>query len=213
MNLKDAFRAQNKLQSLLDDAMSILEDQRNIVKTETIHLRKKVMPDVENESEFALAPSEYADQIGQVANFMMYLLEERVKLSDAIQTAKAALPIHMDSEVSLNHQRQSMAALFRRMAALRSAEKLLPGGGIGYRFNAEGNQVQYRCDAREVTTINFDRNQIRALAARLDCKSDEISAAIDRCLINSEVFYSLPFDLNAGFDEVFQDFIFIDAHF
>ena len=77
MNLKDAFRAQNKLQSLLDESMSILGDSRNIVKTETIHLRKKVMPDAENESEFALAPSEYADQIGQVAQFMMYLLEER----------------------------------------------------------------------------------------------------------------------------------------
>ena len=45
MNLKDAFRVQNKLQSVMLQAMDILEDRQNILKVRTTHLRSKVMAD------------------------------------------------------------------------------------------------------------------------------------------------------------------------
>ena len=45
MNLKDAFRAQNKLQALMDEAGEILQDQGNTLKVTTTHLRSKVMPE------------------------------------------------------------------------------------------------------------------------------------------------------------------------
>ena len=45
MNLKDAFRAQNKLQSLMDEASGILQDRDNILKVTTTHLRSTVMPE------------------------------------------------------------------------------------------------------------------------------------------------------------------------
>ena len=41
MNLKDAFRAQNKLQTLMDEASYILQDQGNTLKVTTTHLRSK----------------------------------------------------------------------------------------------------------------------------------------------------------------------------
>ena len=72
------------------------------------------------------------------------------------------LDIDMDSEVSLNAARQSVARTFRRMNDLRSSEQTIPNGGTGYRFNADGNQITYRCDVRRVTTINYDRKVIRA---------------------------------------------------
>lgn len=45
MNMKDAFRFQNKLKALMCEATAILEDRRNIVKVKTTHLRSKVMSD------------------------------------------------------------------------------------------------------------------------------------------------------------------------
>ena len=63
MNLKEAFRFQNKLQALMHAAQSILDDSRNICKTETTYLRKKVMAEAENETTVDVAPSEYADRI------------------------------------------------------------------------------------------------------------------------------------------------------
>ena len=38
MNMKDAFRFQNKLKGLMCEATAILQDRRNIVKVKTTHL-------------------------------------------------------------------------------------------------------------------------------------------------------------------------------
>ena len=46
---------------------------------------------------------------------------------------------------------------------------LVHGGGNGYRFNQDGNQVSYRCDVRRVTTINFDRNGPSTAMHRGEC--------------------------------------------
>lgn len=43
MNLKEAFRYQNKLQSLMDEAQGILDRDANVTKVENTYLRHKVM--------------------------------------------------------------------------------------------------------------------------------------------------------------------------
>jgi len=50
MNLKEAFRFQNKLQSLMDEAERILADDRNITQVKVTALYKKAMPEQENET-------------------------------------------------------------------------------------------------------------------------------------------------------------------
>ena len=208
MNLKEAFRFQNKLQSMMDEAQSILGSTANITKVQNTYLRKKVMPEVENETTIDAPATEYSEQITLVAEFLLHLLSEREKLSVAIFQAKAGLnlPAGLDGEVSLNSKRQEVAGLFRRMAGLRSSEVLIPNGGTGYRFNNEGNQVSYRCDVKRVTTINFDRNKIRKMCGDLSKKSDEVSAALDSVLVNTQVEYTVPFDVNDTFAEAFEEF-------
>ena len=205
MNMKDAFRFQNKLKGLTCEATTILQDRRNIVKVKTTHLRSKVMSDTLDAVVEETAPSEYAGN--EVAAFLMFLLEEREKLSKAIHAAKSGLDLDMDSEVGLNRQRQELAEVFRHMTTLRNSEKTIAGGGSGFRFNGEGNQVSYRCDATQVTTIDFDRNKIRGMATALSKRADEVSMALDKCLVNTEVSYELPFDMNDSFDEILTDFI------
>ena len=207
MNLKEAFRFQNKLQGLMNEAQSILQDERNITKTQTTVFHKKVMPELENEVTVESAPSEYADRINEIMSFLLYLLDEHEKLAKGIHNAKAALPIDMDNEVSLNSRRQQIASTLRYMVDLRSSEILQPGGGMGYRFNAEGNQVSYRCDAKRVITINFDRNKARTYALAMSRKADEISAELDRCMVNSEVDYAMPFDVNDSFSIIFESWL------
>ena len=208
MNLKEAFRFQNKLQSMMDEAQSILGSTANITKVQNTYLRKKVMPEAENETTIDAPATEYSEQITLVAEFLLHLLSEREKLSVAIFHAKAGLdlPAGLDGEVSLNSKRQEVAGLFRRMAGLRSTEVLIPNGGTGYRFNNEGNQVSYRCDVKRVTTINFDRNKIRKMCGDLSKKSDEVSASLDSVLVNTQVEYTVPFDVNDTFAEAFEAF-------
>lgn len=206
MNLKEAFRCQNKLKALMDEAESILEDKRNITEVKVTTLYSRVVPERENEVTVEAAPSEYADRIDAVAAFLLDLLHEREKLSQAIRTAKAQMPIDMDSEVSLNTRRQAVARVLRTMVDLRCSETMRPGGAVGYRFNAEGNQVVYRCDEKRVTTIHYDRNRIRAELKKLTAQLDAVSTELDRWLINSEVAYEAPFDVNDSFAAIFEAF-------
>ena len=207
MNLKDAFRLQNKFQSLIDEASGILQDRRNILKVKTTHLRSKVVSEDADVEVADSTVSEYAGHATEVAAFLLSMLAEREKLCAAIHDAKAGLPIDMDNEVGLNRERQQIANTLRRMMAYRSEEKIISGGGTGYRFNNDGNQMAYKCDSKVVTTIDFDRDKIRGMAAELSRKSDETSANLDKCLINTEVEYTPPFDLNDSFDEILSRFV------
>ena len=204
MNLKEAFRYQNKLQRLMEEAQCILSREENVVKIENTALRHKVNPEAEDETTVALAETEYAEQITEVAVFLMYLLEERERLSGAIRAAKRAMDMDFDGEASLNAKREDIAGIFRRMGEIRSSENIFSGQGHGYKFNAEGNQVSYRCDLKRVTSINFDRNKVRSYAVGLNKKADKVSAELDKQLVITQVDYEPPFDVNETFADVLQ---------
>ncbi len=206
MNLKEAFRYQNRLQSLMEEAEMILGRTENITRVQTTVLRRKVMPEAEDEVTISVPPSEFAGQITTLVEFLVWLLEEREKLSAAVTRAKETvdLPAGLDGEVGLNAKRQEVARLLRTMTGLRGSETLIPGGGTGYRFNNEGNQVPYRCDVKRVTTINYDRNRVRKLCSDLSRRADQVSAALDAAIIETQVDWEPPFDVNEPFVEVFE---------
>jgi len=207
MNLKEAFRFQNKLQSFMDEAQGILDRDVNITRVENTYLRSKVTAEAENETVLVAPETEYYDQITDLVRFLVHLVGERAKLFAAIREAKRALDIDMDSEVSLNVSRQSIAHTFKHMNDLRSSEQILANGGTGYRFNTDGNQVSYRCDVKRVTTINFDRNVIRTELKKLNQVSDETSTKLDLCTVTSRVVYEPPFDVNASFADAFETYL------
>ena len=207
MNLKEAFRYQNKLQTFMDEAQSILDREANVTRVENTYLRHKVMAEAKDETVLVAPETEYYEQITDVARFLLRLLDEKGKLSAAIRRAKDALDVDMDSEVSLNAARQSIARTFKRTNDLRSSEQTIANGGTGYRFNADGNQISYRCDVRRVTTINYDRKVVRKALAELNRQSDETSAKIDLCIVTSRVDYQPPFDANDSFAEAFEAFL------
>lgn len=206
MNLKEAFRFQNKLQRLMREAEEILSRPSNLVKVETTHLRKKAMAEAENEVILLDPTTEFSRRINQMADFLLHLLDQHTLLAAAIHRSKAALELDMDAEAGLNSRRQAIAQVFQAMATLRASESLLPGGGTGYRFNADGNQVAYRYDVKQVTAIHFDRRKIRSMAAMLHQRSDAVSAQLDSCMVNTPVDYAAPFDVNDTFSQVFEQY-------
>lgn len=207
MNLKEAFRYQNKLQALMEEAQGILSKDSNVTKVESTFLRKKVMAEAENETTVDIPSTEYADQITEIAGFLIYLLDKREALAKGIRVAKDNLPIDMDTEVSLNNKRQSVAYTFKHMVDLRNSEVFVSHGGTGYRFNTDGNQVAYKCDVKRVTTINFDRNAIRKCLSDLNKKADAISVELDRSLVNADVDFEPPFNVNDSFADVFSKYM------
>ena len=67
MNLKEAFRYQNKLQALLDEAQGILDCDSNVTNVANTYLRHKVMAEAEDETILDLPQTEYAQQITDIA--------------------------------------------------------------------------------------------------------------------------------------------------
>lgn len=93
MNLKEAFRFQNKLQSMMETAEDILGREQNITRVQNTYLRRKVMAEAEDETTFAPPATEYSEQITEAAAFLLFLLAQRETLSAAIYRAKAALDL------------------------------------------------------------------------------------------------------------------------
>lgn len=65
MNLKEAFRYQNKIEFLMGEAKEILGRERN--KVENTTLRHKVYPEAEDEATVEKPDTEYAEQITEIA--------------------------------------------------------------------------------------------------------------------------------------------------
>lgn len=206
MNLKEAFRFQNKLQTLIDEAQLILAEETNVTCVTNTYLRKKISSELEDETVHAVPNTEYYDRITDVTRFLLWLITEKTKLSSAIRTTKNTLEFDLDGEIGLNAVRQSSAKILQRMNDYRSSEKLIPNGGKGYRFNTDGNQTMFLCDVKRITTINFDRNVIRREMEKLNKLSDDVSAKIDLCLVTAVVDYTRPFDVNVSFSTAFDIF-------
>ena len=209
MNLKEAFRFQNKIQELIAKTEEILGNESNVMMVTNTVLKSKVDQDATDEVTKELTRFTLFDlsmKVTTLADFLMYLFEQRKDLTMAIQKAKAKLPLDLDAETALNAKRQDIAKVFSKMASLRNSETTQAKAGIGYRFNADGNQTPYKCDVRTVRTINFDRNKVKTYLKKLNAESDAISAKLDICLVTSEVEYQAPFEVNDGFADVFDSF-------
>ena len=191
MNMKEAFRFQNKLDAVLTEAEDILKTDRNVMKQESHYLHSKVMPEVDDEVIEDRPDVDLGeDNVTNLVQFTVFLLQEKEKLFRAIRKAKNEQAVDIDSEVSLNSSRQQVS-----------------NGGFGYRFNAEGNQVSYKCDVKRISSINFDRRAVQKLVKELNAKADAVSADIDRCVVNATVDYTMPFDVNASFMDIFEDWV------
>ena len=206
MNLKEAFQAQNKIEDLFVTLEDYLSNTNNITVKIEKHLRSKSVKGQENEE---LDVTDYNHKIydtKKALKFFLSLLDEREKISAAIQAAKSEMEFDIDSAVDVNKKRHLVLDVLRRMSRLQSESRLRKNAGTGYVFNNEGNQTSYNYDIEVVTTIDYDRNKVRDKISTLQTQADEVSNKIDSALINTQVNYVLPFDSHASLLEILEDF-------
>ena len=90
MNLKEAFRFQNKLQSLMTQAGVVLSTPGYVTKVETTCLRSKVVADAENEVVVKKCDAPWGGRINEMVDFLVYLLDQRTALGKAIGRQRPA---------------------------------------------------------------------------------------------------------------------------
>lgn len=207
MNLKEAFRYQNKLSALIDTALDFMDNTENMLEVTENHLRKKANPEQQNEKTVQIH-NEYPSITKPecIIDLGMFLLGEKEKLTTAIVETKRSLPLDIDGQAINNSLRQRFAGAMRKLSSVRSSESLIRNGGMGYCFNQEGNQTSFRYDIERVVTLNYDRNKTKRLMNELSEKADSVSTEIDECLLSAKVDYVPPFNVNTDFEELALEF-------
>lgn len=140
-----------------------------------------------------------------VLSFMLFLVNEREKLTTAIGKAKATIGFDLDAAVETNKFRQMLMGRTKMMLRYASAKKT--ERGTDYKFNAEGNQNQYFYDIEVEYTEAFNREDAKRLVKEIATEADKTSAAIDSAMINTQVDYTAPFNVNDSFDDVMEEFL------
>ena len=204
MILKEAFRYQNYLSRLIDEAIDYLTTTSNVTITKQEHLKSKSNSDAEDEVVIVDKCSDIEYKPNQVIDFLLDVLNEKEKLSDAINKAKLNTEINIDSSIAINKEKQRIISIFDRLSKIRSGERIR--NDSDYKFNAEGNQVSYYYEVKETTTIDFDRNKVKGIVKRLRRESDNISNELDRVQVTLDVNYSPTYEINDDFEDSLEMF-------
>lgn len=203
MNLKESFRYQNFLECMMAEAGNSLTNREHCLTTVKRHLRNKANPDAQDIQEDVDVGEFHKND--DVLSFMLLLVDERDKLTNAIGKAKSSIGFDIDAAVETNKFRQTLAS--RTKAMLRFSASKRTEQGRDYKFNVEGNQTQYFYDIEVETADAFDRDRAKDVVREIMSKADKVSAEIDAALINTQVEYEPPFNVNDSFDDVMEEFL------
>ena len=200
MNLKESYRYANYLDSLLRRAYSYLNSNGFVTTTVEEHLRSKSNPDVDDERIEVKSPYDVEFTPNDVINFVVKVLNEKEKLSDAIAKAKSTTEIDIDNAVAMNKKKQQFVGVLNEIADIKPSETKTTGKA--YKFDINGEQKPYIYDVNRKTSINFDRNDVRKLVKKYLKETDEISAKLDLIEITTQVDIEPRFDVNDKFEEL-----------
>ena len=200
MNLKESYRYANYLDGLLSTAYTYLRNKGFVTTTVEEHLRKQSNPDVENETIEVQKPFDVEFKPNQVIDFVVRVLNEKDKLSEAIAEAKSTTEINIDNAISMNKKKQAFVSVLNGIADIKPSE--IKTTSKSYKFDINGEQKPYVYDVNRKTSIDFDRNDVRNLIKKYLKETDEISAKLDLIEITTQVDFVPTWDVNEKFEEL-----------
>ena len=200
MNLKESYRYANYLDGLLSTAYTYLRNKGFVTTTVEEHLRKQSNPDVENETIEVQKPFDVEFKPNDVIDFVVKVIEEKDKLSDAIAEAKSTTEINIDNAISMNKKKQGFVSVLNGIADIKPSE--IKTTSKSYKFDINGEQKPYIYDVNRKTSIDFNRTDVRNLIKKYLKETDEISAKLDLIEITTQVDFIPKWDINEKFEEL-----------
>ncbi len=203
MNLKESYRYANYLDSLLNSAYMYLGNKGFVTTTKQNHLRSKANREAEDELMDVQKPFDVDFTPNNIIDFVVKVLTEKEALTNAIAAAKASTEINIDNAVAMNKKKQGFVYILNGIVNLKPTEKTVTGRA--YKFDINNEQKPYVYDITETTTIDFDRNDVKALIRKYNKECDEISAKLDAIEINTEVSFVPRWDVNDVFEDIVME--------
>lgn len=203
MNLKESFRYQNYLDKLMTSASASLTTRDHCVKTVKKHLKSNANPDaVDNEE--VVAREEFFNN-DDVIRFMLWLIDERKRLTEAINDAKDKIDFDLDATIEANKFRQSVGNSIGLMLKCIPVTRVT--SATDYKFNVEGNQMPYVYNVEIVESDDYDRVAAKKTLRDIRITADKNSAEVESAMVNTVVDYEPRFDVNDSFEDVMANFI------
>ena len=116
--------------------------------------------------------------------------------------AKTANGQDFDGMIAVNNRKRMLLNRLVTMANVKASETITTGKAT--KFNGEGNQTVYCYDIKEVTTIDFDRNKVKAIANRLRKELDDTSTKIDVMQLETMVEYETELDIGDNLEDAIE---------
>lgn len=202
ITLKKSFEVQNYLSKLLAEALEILSYNDNITTTKQTHLRNKSYSEAQDEEITVKKSNELPFTIDNLVTFIDLLIAEIDKLTIAINDAKNYKGQYLDAMIAMNNKRRNVLHVYERMAKLKQTERVVKG--TAEKFNEAGEQVTYKYDINETTSIDYDRDRIKSRVSSLRRQLDRVSTAIDEMQLSSMVVYDPIFEVGESLEDAVE---------
>lgn len=201
MNLKESYRYANYLDTLLNTAYRYLQNKGFITSTKQNHLRSKANNEAIDEVIEVQKPYDVYFYPMDVIDFVVDVITEKELLADAIAKAKTGTEINIDNAIAMNKKKQAFVSVLNGIVNIKPSEKTTQG--TDYKFNQQdGNQIRYYYNIEETTTIDFDRNDVKALIKKYSKECDDISSKLDSIEINTIVEHTQKYDISDTFEDL-----------
>lgn len=201
MNLKESYRYANYLDTLLNTAYRYLQNKGFVTTTKQNHLRSKANSEAADEVIDVQKPYDVDFAPNNVIDFVVDIITEKELLADAITKAKSGTEINIDNAVAMNKKKQAFVSVLNGIVNIKPSEKTTQG--TDYKFNQQdGNQIRYYYNIEETTTIDFNRNDVKALIKKYSKECDDISAKLDAIEINTTIDFVPKYDLTDTFEDL-----------
>lgn len=201
MNLKESYRYANYLDTLLNTAYRYLQNKGFTTTTKQNHLRSKANSEASDEIVEVQKPYDVEFTPNDIIDFVVGVITEKELLANAIAKAKSGAEINIDNAVAMNKKKQAFVSVLSGIVNIKPSEKTTQG--TDYKFNQQdGNQIRYYYNIEEITTIDFDRNDVKALIKKYSKECDDISTKLDAIEINTIVEHIQKYDINDTFEDL-----------
>ena len=179
MVLKEAYRYMNHLNSLITEAELHLYEPAFTTKKKETHKKSAAISSEKDDVIENVNLYDVPFSVVDVIDFIVEALNQKSLLSHAITEAKKNTSIDINDSISINKTTQEFINIL--------------------------NQVPYKYDVDEVTSINYDRKVVKKLAKKLSSECDAVSTNLDAIEIETIVDYSPIWDLSDSLEDILTE--------
>lgn len=205
MNLKESYTYQNFLSRMIRECKNLLCNNTFTMTKTQVHNIKESDPNGKDKT--VVSPStarldaKYKPM--DVINLLVKLIEEKDAISTAIAKVKATTEIDIDKSMAMNKLRNEVIYVLDNLSKLEASET--ESNGTGYRLNeTSGSQEKFNYVITNITTINFDRKDVRALVKKYTKINKELSDKKDLIELTVNVVFEPKYDIDSTIEELLE---------